>query len=93
MFDRVLNPLLCINCLINDKKRYFKVGQINWRGRQVHEVSQKLVSLDFDSWHYGQHYQMPTWNLRAVVCYTNFEIEFLVLAIATFSEVQFVKQT
>ena len=36
MFDKALNPLMCINCLINDKKRYFKVRQINLRGRWVH---------------------------------------------------------
>ena len=36
---------------------------------------------------------MPISNLGATVCYTNFKMEFLVLAIATFSEVQFVKQT
>ena len=28
MFDRALNPLMCINCLINDKKDILRLGKL-----------------------------------------------------------------
>ena len=28
MFDRALNPLMCINCLINDKKYILRLGKL-----------------------------------------------------------------
>ena len=33
MFDRALNALMCVNCLLNVIKRYFKFRQINWQRR------------------------------------------------------------
>ena len=91
MFDRALNPLMCINCLINDKKDISRLGKlIDEEGKYMTSAKnlhpQILIVGIIVS-------QMPTWNLRAAVCYNNFKMEFLVLTMATFSEVQFVKQT
>ena len=58
MFDRALNPLMCMNCLINDKD-ILRLGKLI-DNEDKYEVSKKLASVDFDSWHYGQHCQMPT---------------------------------
>ena len=57
------------------------------RGK-VSKCGQQKIAIHFDSWRYGQHCYMSTWIFSAEVCYINFKTEFLMLAIATFSEVQ-----
>ena len=52
MFDRALNALMFIGCLLNGKKYNLRLGKVlEKEDKYVHEVSRKLPSLHLDSWH------------------------------------------